>query len=189
MTIHESNRLKRENSKQYAAFLCYRNLEPNARSVAAAWRIYKSGESDDEGPKKPVPSSFKKWSVENDWCGRVRHWDEQQEAKKQAAILGIHKGNYVDKLENFIQQLEKISNSTLENSGSALAIASNILKNLAAQLPANGIPDKAFLMALSEAVKSTRGAIEATSSAKACITDLLGIAITAEQLKSINEED
>lgn len=70
-----------ESEAQWRAFQAYLTMPPGTRSVLGAYKIY-SGRVDD--PTAVAPSeSFRRWSGEFNWQGRVIAWDN--EVARQAA--------------------------------------------------------------------------------------------------------
>jgi len=63
------DQLQGETYKQYSAFLIYRNMPPEERSLTAVWKIYNPNSS------QPRSAALSKWADEFRWEERASAWD------------------------------------------------------------------------------------------------------------------
>lgn len=74
-------RLPGETAKAHRAFSLYRALEPQARSISEAYRLYTGSETAAERLRK-VPGYFYEWSTRHRWVIRAEAWDAHLEAER-----------------------------------------------------------------------------------------------------------
>lgn len=83
-----------ESAKAWSAYLCYQNLGPQ-RTIAGAYTVYR------QGTNSRPSASFIAWKAQFDWDGRVRVWNESQEATARDRQRAIDDDAYQGELEQF----------------------------------------------------------------------------------------
>src|SRR5690606_22056440 len=70
-----------ETAKAHQAFSVYRGLDPQARSLDAAYRRYRGDKRATKGPQR-APGYFARWSIRHNWVNRAAAWDDHLEAER-----------------------------------------------------------------------------------------------------------
>jgi len=70
-----------ETPKAFHAFMHYRDVEPDKRSIEAAYSEHKSScLKPHQGGTSPVPSQWKQWSASHAWVARASEYDLHRDA-------------------------------------------------------------------------------------------------------------
>lgn len=82
-----------ESAKAFAAFVAYRSLPAQQRSIDTAWK--RSVATDPEAtPPKPgqrAPATWRDWSAQFSWVSRAAAWDAEKDRQAQQAQIDEHK--------------------------------------------------------------------------------------------------
>lgn len=75
-----------ETAKQFAAFVQYRDLPPNERTVRRAWEIATGRGRDETGPRRQIPGYVREWAGQHQWGARAEAWDRHLDRQAQAVL-------------------------------------------------------------------------------------------------------
>ena len=98
---HPWTRRDGESAKAYEAFGLYRDMDPKARSIDAAYAAYSGGQ---KGAKR-APGYFDRWAQENDWTARAEAYDAHREAERLAS-------RGTEEIEQFRERQRKLAAAT-----------------------------------------------------------------------------
>lgn len=91
-----------ETDKAYRAFMIYRNLPPEQRSIRAAWNEYSPDKEDS------VSSHFAIWASQNHWQERAQAWDNHLQGIKDKASEKVFSQELLAERKNRTEMLENM---------------------------------------------------------------------------------
>lgn len=176
MTDLQSQR-EGESDRAYRAYLIFRDLGVD-RSLSKAFEIYSNG-------KKAISGSFHGWTVSFDWESRVRDWEAQKRSLIQDAELARDREDYLRRLEEGRDRLEKTAMMALRAAELAIVTGITQLQRLVTKI-GDRSATAAELYEFSQIIRSGLNAMNLAAVAKTELYDALGLAKVIQTIEGKN---
>lgn len=173
-----------ESDKAYLAYITYRDLG-RGRTEQGAYEAYLDRASSRQrkpGEKRGKASApFRSWRVQFGWDKRTRDWDNKKMQRFQSKQLEAGCQEYIKKVEDARELLEKTAVMGMKSAELSLAIGYEQLQKMAKESKKALLP-KTELDRLAVITRTNKDSIDTLAAAKAELYDALGLVQIVEHI-------